>query len=117
MNLQESITHLRKIGWHVSKEGEKYRAHRIGYKAYCNSPVYKLLYRDEDYNLYSPRELISKAKAFSSESKQETAIKKKVKAGQKKKERPKVRDTLSTFNEDEIDNLDTKKLEDRWFYD
>jgi len=31
MNLQESIAHLKRLGWHVSKEGEKYRAHRIGY--------------------------------------------------------------------------------------
>lgn len=117
MNLQESIAHLRKIGWHVSKEGEKYRAHRIGYKEYCNSPNYKLLYRDEDWNLYSPRKLIALAKIYTSENNQNTAIKRKIKTGQKKKERPKVRDTLSTFNEDEIDNLSTIKLEDRWSYD
>lgn len=117
MNLQESIAHLKRLGWHVSKEGEKYRCHRIGYKEYCNSPNYKLLYRDKDWNLYSPRELIAKAKIFSSANNQNTTLKKKIKTGQKTKERPKVRDTLSTFNEDEIDNLSTIKLEDRWFHD
>lgn len=117
MNLQESIAHLRKIGWHVSKEGEKYRAHRIGYKEYCHSPNYNRFYKDENHNLYSARELIQLSRCFTSANGQNTAIKRKIKTGQKNKERPKVRDTLSTFNEDEIDNLNTKKLEDRWFHD
>lgn len=117
MNLQESINHLRKIGWHVSKEGEKYRAHRVGYKKYCSSPKYN--FPDDmwkDFDLYSPRKLIQLAKSFSSENNQSTAIKKRVKSNQKTKTRRKTRDTLLSCDEDKIDNLADEKLDDAWNY-
>ena len=116
MNLKESIAHLKRLGWHVSKEGKKYRCHRIGHKRYCNSPKYSLLSRDKDYDLYSVRELIFLAKTFSSENNQNTAIKKCVKKGQKK-ERRIVRDAISIGDLDKIDELYTKKFDDVRNYD
>lgn len=116
MNVSEAIAHLKRLGWHVSKEGKDYRAHRIGYKKYCHSLKWPNCWNAEDSDLFTPRELVKLAKVFSAENNQSTAIKKAVKSGQKV-ERRIVRDTISKGDTDKMDEIFTDKLEDVWNYD
>ncbi len=121
MNTKQAISHLKRLGWHVSKEGKNYRAHRIGCKKYCksNNPAYSwhtFGMSEEDYDLYSPRELVKLAWGQSAAPRSNTAIKKAVKSGQKV-ERRIVRDVISTGDVDKIDEIFTDKLEDAWNFD
>ncbi len=84
MNVSEAISHLKRLGWHVSKEGENYRAHKIGHKKYCISPAW-VVGPETDYTIYSPRELIHLANSQSAMPRSNTSIKKKSKSAKSKK--------------------------------
>lgn len=114
MNTSQAISHLKRLGWHVSKEGPNYRAHKIGQKKYCHSPKYSN--SGKDYDVYNPRELIKLANALSAAPRSNSAIKKAIKSGQKV-ERRVVRDVISTGDVDKIDEIFTDKLEDIWNFD
>lgn len=112
MNTKQAISHLKRLGWHVSKEGSNYRAHRIGHKRFA--PNTRFI--EKDYDLYSPRELVRLAKTYSAKNSRQTTIKKAVKSDQKT-ERRIVRDVISTGDLDKIDELSTEKLGNPWDWD
>lgn len=103
MNTKDAIKHLKSIGWFVIKEGKNFRAHRIGSKKYCESPKYGT--NNVDYDIYSPRELIHLALAYSAYPYSNTKIKKLTKKFDKKKNRAKTRNLLATKDEEKIDNF------------
>ena len=118
MNTKDAIKHLKSIGWFVVKEGKNFRAHRIGSKKYCYSPKWGL--DNKDYDVYSPRELVHLALAYSANPRSNTKIKKLTKKFDKKKNRAAERNLLSTKDEEKLDEFGpTAKIkeENLWNWD
>ena len=119
MNTKEAIKHLEKIGWKISKSGDKFCAKRIGEKDYCPSPKYPKPYLFND-PLYSGRQLISLARAHSSDNNQNTSMKKNLKRSDNSKNRSAQRNILHK-SPDEIDDIlgasNKAKEDDFWNYD
>lgn len=126
--LEEAIKLLKNHGWRVeSLPDDKYLCY-MG-TLYCPS-VYdlsiKLMNAGEprsrstvdllDYYVYGPRELIKKAKGYTSNDKQVTKIKSLVKKDSKR-ERRFVRDELNKHGEEADVNYPKKRYGDPWDFD
>lgn len=115
-NTENAINRLRKLGWVVTKVGDKWNVHRIGSKEYCYPPDHIGPPIDM---LKTDRELIKFAKCYSSENNQNTALKKNLK-DHNGKERTYTRNILNSKKDDIDDflNLDkNEKREDIWTWD
>lgn len=120
MNTKEAIAHLEKIGWKVWKVGDKFHAKRIGEKDYCHSPLFAELNIRRRDDLYSGRQLVALARAYSSENNQNTAIKKNLKKSDNAKNRSAQRRMLTKPPEEIDDFLGNKnkaKEDDYWNWD
>jgi len=118
MNTAEAIAHLRKIGYAVFEQGDKFDIHQIGAKQYCPS-CYEWDWRWIPKQLYTARELVKFAKRHSSEDDYRATAKMLVKSSNGKR-RTKDREILSSKDFDKIDELSyyrESKEDDIWNYD
>jgi hypothetical protein len=112
--LAEAIANLKKNGYTITVEGEKYKC--VRHPEYCPSSVYGEY--TPDYT-YTARELIKFSDSKTSNSKQNTTIKGNLKREHKSRERRFVKDRLRTQRvDDETDvNFPRKKFSDIWSWD
>jgi hypothetical protein len=119
--LDQAIQRLKRKGICVVKLRDKeYAGKYLAYKPpmYCpsNNPLYSSLYDPFENSLYTARELIRWAKCYTSQDRQKTSLKKKVKQ-ESKCERAFVRDRLRTSGEDADTNFPKSKYADVWNWD
>ena len=120
MNLEESITHLRKIGFVVSKmPNGNHSIARIGYKEGRPAGSSRWGYIIPEDTGYDARGVIAYAKMHSSSNNQNSALRQSVKhiTG---RQRARVREIIASRDEETMDEkLSThyQKDDDQWNYD
>lgn len=119
MNTKEAIKHLKSLGFSVKvNEKGRYIVRSGAYRAdFCPPPEYK---GEKNDNSLTERELIKRAKIYTSDNPQTTALKSNLKKFTNGRQRTYQRNILNSNNEDLIDELPTNKLskqEDNWCWD
>lgn len=94
----------------------KWNGKFLAYRPPMYCPSVDSAYDPLKYHIYTQRELIKFAKAYTSQDKQQTAIKRDVKK-QSKHERAFVIDNLRTKGEDADPNYPKTKFADTWNWD